>query len=103
MWDGCRDPWSEGTLKLLCARPPGRRTAEITGRTGACSRYSNARPASAGQVSDRPASARPMAVGWWDPGVLSVLPAPTWLVCAVPGAVLMLLGRKKKALIGYAR
>jgi hypothetical protein len=43
-------------------------------------------------------------VAWlWDPVVLSVLTAPTWVVFAVLGAVLMLLGRKKKALIGYAR
>jgi hypothetical protein len=34
---------------------------------------------------------------------LSVLTAPTWLVFAVLGAILMLLGRKKKPLIGYAR
>jgi hypothetical protein len=39
----------------------------------------------------------------WDPVVLSVLTAPAWLVFAILGAILMLLGRKKKPLIGYAR
>jgi hypothetical protein len=39
----------------------------------------------------------------WDPVILSVLNAPAWLVFAILGAILMLLGRKKKPLIGYAR
>ena len=39
----------------------------------------------------------------WDPVILSVLRAPTWLVFIVLGAILILLGRKKKPLIGYAR
>ena len=39
----------------------------------------------------------------WDPVILSVLTAPAWLVFAILGAILMLLGRKKKPLIGYAR
>lgn len=39
----------------------------------------------------------------WDPVIVSVLAAPTWLVFAVLGAILMLLGRKRKPLIGYAR
>jgi hypothetical protein len=39
----------------------------------------------------------------WDPVVRSVLTAPAWLVFVVLGAVLMLLGRKKKPLIGYTR
>src|ERR1700681_2216465 len=51
----------------------------------------------------QPAIERHVAVWLWDPVALSVLTAPTWLVFAVLGAVLMLLGRKKKALIGYAR
>ena len=43
-------------------------------------------------------------VPWlWDPLVQSVLNAPTWLVLAVLGTVLILLGRKKRPLIGYAR
>jgi hypothetical protein len=51
----------------------------------------------------QPAIERHVAVWLWDPVVSSVLAAPTWLVFAVLGAILMLLGRKKKALIGYAR
>jgi len=51
----------------------------------------------------QPAIERHVAVWLWDPVVLSVLTAPTWLVFAVLGAFLMLLGRKKKPLIGYAR
>jgi hypothetical protein len=39
----------------------------------------------------------------WDPLFQPVLRSPTWLVFAVLGAVLLLLGRKKKPLIGYAR
>lgn len=39
----------------------------------------------------------------WDPVVVSVLAAPTWLVFGVLGALIILLGRKKKPLIGYAR
>ncbi|NVO15584.1 MAG: hypothetical protein HXX10_16250 [Rhodoplanes sp.] len=39
----------------------------------------------------------------WDPGMLTVLTAPTWLVLGVVGMVLVLLGRKKKPLIGFAR
>src|SRR3954447_7497949 len=51
----------------------------------------------------QPAIERHVAQWLWDPVVLSVLTAPTWLVFAILGAVLMLLGRKKKPLIGYAR
>lgn len=43
-------------------------------------------------------------VAWlWDPVVVTVLTAPTWLVFGILGALLILLGRKKKPLIGYAR
>jgi hypothetical protein len=43
-------------------------------------------------------------VPWlWDPVALSVLDAPTWVVFGVIGALFILLGRKKKPLIGYAR
>ena len=34
---------------------------------------------------------------------VNVLAAPTWVVLAVVGALLILIGRKKKRLIGYAR
>jgi hypothetical protein len=44
------------------------------------------------------------AAAWlWDPVIQSVLTAPTWVVFVVLGAILMLLGRKKKPLIGYTR
>lgn len=53
------------------------------------------------------ASARPVVEGlsaWlWDPVITSVLTAPTWSVFGVIGAILILLGRRKKPLIGYAR
>jgi hypothetical protein len=39
----------------------------------------------------------------WDPAFMFVLTAPTWSVLGVIGAVLILLGRRKKPLIGYAR
>jgi hypothetical protein len=32
-----------------------------------------------------------------------LLAAPTWLVLGILGSVLILIGRKKKALIGYGR
>jgi hypothetical protein len=40
---------------------------------------------------------------WADPIVQGFLGAPTWLVLAVVGMLLILLGRKKRRLIGYAR
>ena len=39
----------------------------------------------------------------WTSGVQVVLDRPTWLVLGVTGTVLVLLGRKKARLIGYAR
>jgi hypothetical protein len=39
----------------------------------------------------------------WDPGMLSILAAPSWSLLGVVGILLILLGRKKKPLIGYAR
>jgi hypothetical protein len=51
----------------------------------------------------RPAVEQHVAQWLWDPVILSVLNAPAWLVFAIFGAVLMLLGRKRKPLIGYAR
>ena len=42
--------------------------------------------------------------GWlWDPVVVNVLNAPSWLVLLILGTILILLGRKKRPLIGYAR
>ena len=39
----------------------------------------------------------------WNPVALTVLAAPAWSVLAVFGILLLLLGRKRKPLIGYAR
>jgi hypothetical protein len=39
----------------------------------------------------------------WDPIAVTILNAPVALVLAILGALLLLLGRKKKPLIGYAR
>jgi hypothetical protein len=39
----------------------------------------------------------------WNPVALTVLEQPGWLVLGVVGILLILLGRKKKPLIGYAR
>ena len=42
--------------------------------------------------------------GWlWDAGIVPFLHAPSSLVLCILGAILVLLGRKKKPLIGYAR
>jgi hypothetical protein len=51
----------------------------------------------------QPAIERYVGTWLWDPVVLSVLTAPTWLVFGVLGVLMILLGRKKKPLIGYAR
>jgi hypothetical protein len=46
----------------------------------------------------------PYASGFlWDPVTLTVLAAPGWSVLGVLGIVFLLLGRRKKPLIGYAR
>src|SRR5262249_18493379 len=39
----------------------------------------------------------------WNPIITTILDQPAWLVFAIVGAILMLIGRKKKPLIGYAR
>lgn len=39
----------------------------------------------------------------WDPGMLTFLQFPSWAVLGVLGGVFVLLGRKKKPLIGYVR
>lgn len=39
----------------------------------------------------------------WDPVMLSLLAAPAWSLFGVLGILLMLLGRRKKPLIGYVR
>jgi hypothetical protein len=50
----------------------------------------------------RPAVER-LAVWLWDPVVVKILAAPSELVLAIIGMVLILIGRKKRPLIGYAR
>lgn len=45
-------------------------------------------------------------LGWpwlWDPVALTVLRAPVWAVLGVLGVLFLLLGRKPRPLIGYAR
>jgi len=43
-------------------------------------------------------------VPWlWDPIITTVLGAPASLLLAILGTLLILMGRKKKPLIGYAR
>jgi len=39
----------------------------------------------------------------WDPLMVSILSAPSWALLCAFGILLLLLGRKKKPLIGYAR
>lgn len=39
----------------------------------------------------------------WSPLMTSVLAAPTWAVLGILGALLIVIGRKQKPLIGYAR
>jgi hypothetical protein len=44
------------------------------------------------------------ATAWlWDPVMVTILDAPAFAVFGIVGAVLVLLGRRKKAQIGYAR
>jgi hypothetical protein len=43
-------------------------------------------------------------VTWaWDPLLQTVFDLPTWIVLALAAMILILLGRKKRPLIGYAR
>ena len=39
----------------------------------------------------------------WETTTLYLLGAPTWVVLGVAGSLLILIGRKKKPLIGYGR
>jgi hypothetical protein len=44
------------------------------------------------------------AAPWlWDPVGVTILAQPAWLVLAVIGILLIVVGRKKKPLIGYGR
>jgi hypothetical protein len=51
----------------------------------------------------QPAIERHVAVWLWQLVIQPILEQPAFLPFAILGAVLMLLGRKKKPLIGYAR
>ena len=44
-----------------------------------------------------------LSVWLWDPVAVKILNAPSELVLAIIGTVLILIGRKKRRLIGYAR
>jgi hypothetical protein len=39
----------------------------------------------------------------WDPYVQTIFDLPTWIVLAIVAMILIVLGRKKRPLIGYAR
>jgi hypothetical protein len=51
----------------------------------------------------QPAIERHIALWLWNPVVLNIITAPTWLVLGILGAVLVLIGRKKRPPIGYGR
>ncbi len=51
----------------------------------------------------RPIIEQHVAHWLWDPVVSSILGAPTWVVLGLIGSILILIGRKKKPLIGYGR
>jgi hypothetical protein len=43
-------------------------------------------------------------VAWlWDPYIETMFELPTWVVLGIVSTILVLLGRKKKPLIGYGR
>ncbi|MDI1343705.1 MAG: hypothetical protein PSV22_06355 [Pseudolabrys sp.] len=39
----------------------------------------------------------------WDPGAVTILSAPSWALLGAFGILCILMGRRKKPLIGYAR
>ena len=51
----------------------------------------------------QPAVERYVGEWVWNSVFLTVLEQPTWLVLGILGAILILLGRRKKPLIGYGR
>lgn len=57
-----------------------------------------------GFIQDTKPLVTPYAGGMlWDPGVLGILAAPSWSLLGIVGILFLLLGRRKKPLIGYAR
>jgi len=58
----------------------------------------------AGSLSKLKPLIEPYAGGLlWDPAMISILAAPSWSLLGLFGILFILLGRKKKPLIGYAR
>jgi hypothetical protein len=51
----------------------------------------------------RPAIERQVAPWLWTSVIQRIIEQPTWLVLGIPACLLILLGRKKKPLIGYGR
>jgi hypothetical protein len=51
----------------------------------------------------KPLIEKKVAAWLWNPVIQTVLDQPTWLVFGFFGMILILLGRKKKPLIGYGR
>jgi len=51
----------------------------------------------------QPAIERHIAEWPWQWVIQPILEQPTWLVLGVIGSILILIGRKKKTLIGYGR
>jgi len=51
----------------------------------------------------QPAVERYVSPWLWNPVIMTVLEQPVWLVFGIIGAALILLGRKKRPLIGYVR
>jgi hypothetical protein len=56
-----------------------------------------------GSLAQLQSALQRMMPGLWDPVAVTILDTPVALVLAILGALLLLLGRKKKPLIGYAR
>ncbi len=59
---------------------------------------------SAGSLAKLKPLIEPYAGGLlWDPGMIAILAAPSWGLLGAFGILLLLFGRRKKPLIGYAR
>ncbi len=58
----------------------------------------------AGSLAKLQPTIEPYAAGYlWDPLMVTILAAPSWGVLGFFGILFLVLGRKKKPLIGYAR
>jgi hypothetical protein len=58
----------------------------------------------AGSLAKLQPTIEPYAAGYlWDPLMVTFLAAPSWGVLGFFGTLFLVLGRKKKPLIGYAR